>query len=176
MRLFFAILLEDSVKNELCHMMEQLERHSVQGRFTRRENLHLTLAFLGETNRMEAAERAMRQAVFQPFFLELERLGRFRRDEGDILWAGVKKNAALMGLQKELAAALMKEDFLLENRPYRPHLTLGRQVVWRDGPLPLMQPVKMLVSRFHLMKSERTDGTLTYTSIAVRESEDALWS
>ena len=46
MRLFLAIELSDAVKNQLCAAMDTLRANARSGNFTRRENLHLTLAFL----------------------------------------------------------------------------------------------------------------------------------
>ena len=47
MRLFLAILFEEPVKDRLCEAMELIRRSTRTSRLTRRENLHLTLVFLG---------------------------------------------------------------------------------------------------------------------------------
>ena len=48
MRLFIAIQLDERVKNALEHMQTALRKQRVAGNYTRAENLHLTLAFIGE--------------------------------------------------------------------------------------------------------------------------------
>ena len=57
MRLFIAINFNDYIKNELCSVMENLKKYTLRGRFTSRENLHLTIVFIGETNKVEAVKK-----------------------------------------------------------------------------------------------------------------------
>ena len=61
MRLFYAILLSEEMKQALVGAQDFLRAQGIQGNYTRRENLHLTLAFLGETDRLSAARRAAEQ-------------------------------------------------------------------------------------------------------------------
>ena len=48
MRLFIAIGLNDNIKAALAEMQEAMRRQGIRGNYTRIENLHLTLAFIGE--------------------------------------------------------------------------------------------------------------------------------
>ena len=48
MRLFTAIVLSDAAKNEIFQLVCNMKQNAVRGNFTRRENLHVTLVFLGE--------------------------------------------------------------------------------------------------------------------------------
>ena len=48
MRLFIAILFEENIINALTHFQDNLKAKGVKGNFSRRENLHITLAFIGE--------------------------------------------------------------------------------------------------------------------------------
>lgn len=77
MRLFAAILLPDSIKAQLLQVQDLLHTYG-NGNFTRPENLHLTLAFLGETQQEDAAIRAIRQADIAPFTLRFSVLGHCR--------------------------------------------------------------------------------------------------
>ena len=72
------------------------------------ENLHLTLAFLGECDEKQsaAAKAAMEASSFEPFPAFFERIGRFKRDGGDIWWAGLQESKTLTGLQKDLTDRL----------------------------------------------------------------------
>jgi len=49
MRLFVALKLSEPVLDRLSKTTRELKTHAVSGRFSHRENLHLTLAFIGET-------------------------------------------------------------------------------------------------------------------------------
>ena len=75
MRLFIAIGLDDPVKDLLCRAQRQLKRQALGGRFSRRENLHLTLAFLGEAPDIRRAAIALDQIQAAPFSLAVQGLG-----------------------------------------------------------------------------------------------------
>ena len=174
MRLFIAINFQDEIKESLCGCIDTLKKASLQGNFTRRENLHLTLAFLGETTRVSSAKRAMDAAEGQPFEPSFENFGRFSRSGGDIYWIGVGQNETLTALQTSLCGELRKEGFSLEAREFKPHLTLGREVVPapdfdREAFKRAIPPMRMRVEKISLMKSERLNGRLTYTEIYARQ-------
>ncbi|MBE5965708.1 MAG: RNA 2',3'-cyclic phosphodiesterase [Lachnospiraceae bacterium] len=174
MRLFTAITFSEEMKNSLYHSIKELQHYALSGNYTLKENLHLTLNFIGETGRTEAVKEAMEQAVYKAgrrrFLLSTGELGRFKRREGDIYWIGVNKDPSLLLLQKELARELKKEGFTLEDREFQPHLTLGRKVIMgKDFDRTAMErslpPEAMEVTKISLMKSERIKGRLTYTEI-----------
>lgn len=85
MRLFIAIAFPDKIKDRLKAGMDDLRRQGVRASWSRRENLHLTLEFLGELDSAKEAIAAMEQVQAAPFRLEFAPSGRFRRREGDIL-------------------------------------------------------------------------------------------
>jgi 2'-5' RNA ligase len=176
MRLFIAINLNEEMKDYLTDAIRELKKHAAKGNFTRRENLHLTLVFLGElgADQLGTIKSAMNRVGGEPFRLSFSGFGRFRRNGGDIHWLGVEKSEALFSVQKQLSAELKKAGFSLEDRAYSPHLTLGREVRLSEpseniyGLLPPVKP-EMNVSRISLMVSERINGILTYTGIYARE-------
>jgi len=175
MRLFTAILFEENVKSSLFHTIEKLKENTRAGSFTDRENLHLTVNFIGESKRLEEVKRAMdtvvKQAQTGQFELLIRGFGKLKREDGDIYWVGIEKEPILWKFQKELVKALKEEGFFdLDDREFKPHLTLGRRIKVRenfqarefeDG----IMPMEMMVSRLSLMKSERIRGKLVYTEI-----------
>lgn len=90
MRLFVAAALPESWKDALDRAARALADQGVRGNFTRRENYHLTLVFLGETDRLDDVIAAMDTVDAPPFPLRTCGVGRFRRSSGDILWVGVQ--------------------------------------------------------------------------------------
>ena len=167
MRLFLAIELDDNVKDLLAQTADALRSRSVRGNFTHRENFHLTLVFLGETDRVSAVRHAMHAVQSPPFSMRIGGSGVFRRTGGDIYWAGVKPNDALRSVYDTLSDALRDAGFRLENRPYTPHLTLGREVVLQKGAaaLPTVPETDVKVNAITLMRSDRIQGKLTYTPV-----------
>lgn len=177
MRLFLAVLLEEPVKDRLCEVMEVIRRSTLESRLTPRENLHLTLVFLGETQRVKEIQGAMDQVRTGSFSLEIQGVGRFRREGGGLYWAGVKPTPPLLSLYGELKEGLSAQGFHVEERPYRPHLTLARQAA-ENPEIPFqtlsrsLPPVKSRVCAVSLMKSERIGGRLVYTELYRKELEE----
>lgn len=125
LRLFIAINLAAETKNSLGRFIEELRPHAVRGRFTSIDNLHLTLAFIGETDRISSLIAAMDKLDAPSFSMAFTKLGRFSRPGGDTYWLGVQ-GAGLTTVHSQLEAALGQEGFPIDKRPFRPHLTLGR--------------------------------------------------
>lgn len=170
MRLFIAVNFDEKTKAALWQAAQRLEENAVSGNFTRRENMHLTLAFIGETQKLPLVKEAMEEIDGAPFDLRMGRLGRFKRQGGDILWLGVEKCAELARIQAGLTRSLLQKGFPMEQREFRPHLTLGRQVVlrepfrqkdWEQAAGTLVQRV----AQIDLMESKRVGGTLVYTCL-----------
>ena len=161
MRLFVAIRFSPAVEQALWAAVGDLRRQG-DGTFTRRENLHLTLAFIGETDRLEEAKAAL-TALAGSGILPLEvggPLGRF----GELWWAGIRGGPELADLAGTVQAALRQAGFPIEHRAWRPHVTLVRR--WR-GPAPktVVTPAAMRAETVSLMRSDRVDGRLTYTEV-----------
>jgi len=172
MRLFIAVNFDETIKNELAEISRNFQRFTSQGNFTHRENFHLTLVFLGEVTpeRVQDIQQAMAEVTVKPFLLTMGGLGCFRRRNGDIYWIGVELNDHLVELYRQLFDSLTRKGFVLENRKYKPHLTLGRQIKLAGDfdleSLPVAtKPLSQKVSKISLMLSERIEGRLTYTEI-----------
>ena len=166
MRLFIAVNFNNSTKDKLLFLCDELRSHSERGRFSLPENLHLTLAFLGECNPKQttAAKSAMDYMNFKALDITIENMGRFKRDGGEIWWAGIAENQTLIELQWSLTDNLNSAGFSLEKRKYSPHITLAREVVTDLQPQGI-EPFGETVSSVELMKSEQIGGKLTYTPI-----------
>src|SRR3954469_4849928 len=109
MRLFFALQLPPEVENRL----KPLARVS---------QLHFTLAFLGETSKLDDAIAAGQAVRGQPFELAIAGSGAFPdRRRPRVIWLGVSDGAqALCDLAGQLSTALRNRGFTLEDRPFKP--------------------------------------------------------
>lgn len=165
MRLFVAVNFSDQIKKELSAAVEKLRLCARKGNFSREENFHITLAFIGETENAAAVKRAIDKTEAESFFLTVGSMGKFERRGGDIYWVGVERSAALQRLHAGLLANLRREGFLLEKTDYRPHITLGRGVALEKALDFTVPGMRVAVDRISLMKSERLNGKLTYTPI-----------
>jgi 2'-5' RNA ligase len=176
MRLFIAINFNKEIKNSLNDNMERLKSCATQGNFTRPENLHLTLVFLGEIvpNKTSRIKQVMDKVVAEPFVLTMGGLGRFKRRDGDIYWLGIEKSATLLSIYNQLSKELIQAGFKIEKREYKPHLTLGRRVILNQQFSKAefeqnMRPLKTEIDKISLMKSEQIKGKLTYTEIYAKK-------
>ncbi len=165
MRLFVAVNFSPEIKAALMGAIDDLRRQSTGGNFTRADNLHLTLAFIGETLDLRGARAALAAVSAPPFVLTLNGAGRF----GDLYWAGLEKSAALTALAASMQQALRDRGFAIEKRPFKPHITLARQLR-SEGPVSLKVPrLSMTVGRISLMRSDRVNGRLTYTEVCGKD-------
>ena len=161
MRLFVAILFSDDIKKGLISTMHELKKKNVGGNYSPADNLHLTLAFIGETTNVEGVKRAMGRAAFAPFMLSLTELGNF----GDILWVGAKGGQKLKAYVKALGIALDEEGIRYDKKKFEPHITLVRKAS-NARPQGITVPKKeMMVKKISLMKSEQKNGRMVYTEI-----------
>lgn len=165
MRLFIAVNFTDSFQAALLDVIRQLQEHGATGNFTRRENLHLTLAFIGESNNVAAVQRTLERISIAPFSLQLGEAGQFN----DLYWVGLKKSPPLARLAEFLRKDLLAQGFSIDRKPFRPHITIARQVQL-DTPIHLsVAPTAMDVERVSLMCSERVNGRLTYTELYAKK-------
>ena len=136
-RAFIAVDLDDPVIEKVCNVVEILKSRITEIRWLRKENLHLTLKFLGNIaeSQVEPITAALRHplGLFSPCTISAKGLGvlpDFRRPK--ILWVGLTGDQ-LVQLAAEIESALMPIGFTPENRAFTPHLTIGR---WREGSRP----------------------------------------
>jgi 2'-5' RNA ligase len=144
LRLFIALEPPDPVRRRLAALQERLKtaagRHASEVKWVQVENVHLTLQFLGAVpeDRVEAVKGAMTAAAAaaQPLHLELRGAGGFpSARRARVLWAGVGGEVApLTALVSALGGQLGPLGFPPEDRPFSPHLTLGRSRDSRGAP------------------------------------------
>lgn len=123
-RLFVALSLPDRVAQPLA----ALQTGVPGARWTTREQMHLTLRFIGEVDGRVAADiDDVLSLISAPrFMLELKGVGEFGGKHPHALWAGVCANDALNHLQRKIETALQRIDLPAEERKFTPHITLSR--------------------------------------------------
>ena len=130
MRLFVAIPLPP----DLAARAFEILRPSLPAlRRVKAENLHLTLAFLGQTpdERLgDVTAAAGAAASVSPFKLSFDRAGRFpERGRPRVVWLGIAEGAAsVIELGEGVHAGLRSRGLRFDDRPLAPHLTLARVV------------------------------------------------
>ncbi len=125
-RLFVALALPEPVREELASLAGP-----VPGVFwTRKDQLHVTLRFLGDVpaGQAERIDEKLAQIRVEPFLLPVEGLGVFPpKGPPRVLWAGVGTgHPRLYQLRQRLDDALLSAGLDLDVRSFQPHVTLAR--------------------------------------------------
>ena len=160
MRLFIAVVLSDEMKDALISIQNRMYDKGIRGNYTTEENMHLTLAFIGDYPNPEIVLEALSAVDFTPFALSLEGIGCF----GDLWWAGVKDSAPLEAVTRRIRRALAENDIPFDRKKFSPHITLLRKA---RGEMPgiRMMPASMAVSSISLMRSDRGRNGMIYTEV-----------
>ena len=96
----------------------------MEGNYVPAQNLHVTLAFIGEYGDPAAVKEVIGRVPLPEFRLSLSEAGNF----GNILWAGIKGNQKLKTYVKELRSALAAAGIPCDKEKFVPHITLIRKV------------------------------------------------
>ena len=183
-RVFIAIKLPEEVRSQAAAHLASLRAsvREVRVSWQRADNLHLTLKFLGEIEQARIpslSQASMRAAEHsQSFKLTIEGTGAFpSRGLPRVLWLGVvDSTGALSHLQTRLEEECAGEGFKREERPFSPHLTVGRvrapQGAHELGRLHRekgFNSAEFEVNEIYLMRSELGPGGSRYTVISRHE-------
>lgn len=133
MRTFVAVDLSSEIKINLEDLIRNVRKKAAGVKWAGPDAMHLTLKFLGEIpeDKAEAVGTLLEglAGTHRPFPLKLKGTGTFPPGGGmnaRILWAGVVEDPGLMKLQAVLEDEFERAGFPREDRPFHPHMTLGR--------------------------------------------------
>lgn len=134
-RAFIAINLPERTKKELAKFQSQWQ--DLPAKWTKPENLHITLAFLGYLSDQEMPEICKITEKIasqnQPFSLNLTKIsyGPPKQMPPRMVWIKGEASEELTKLKNDLENALSDDlRYKKENRPFSPHITLGRIQKW----------------------------------------------
>lgn len=161
MRLFFACWPPRETAQALGRWAAEV-RNDSGGKLTSVENIHLTLAFLGEAD-PGAAGGAARRVQGRRHELPIDEARYVKRNQ--MVWAGpTQVPQALLALAADLRAALVRGGFTLEERPFAAHVTLLRKAL-RPAAIPPLPSVSWPVDEFLLVSSKSSSAGSTYAPL-----------
>lgn len=122
-RLFVALEIPPAASDDLLALQSGLRG----ARWIPPENFHLTLAFIGETDRHGFKDVAMSlDALDAPAFaMRLTGCGYFGDRKPRAVWTGAEAGPALAMLQARVCTALRRAGFEIEKRKFSPHVTIA---------------------------------------------------
>ena len=132
-RAFIAIEIPSGIQSVIDQQTASLRTSADSSlvRWVNTCNLHLTLKFLGDvsTNNLPFLTQMMTNEASKvaAFEVEVGRLGSFPNAKRPrVIWIGIQAPAVLETLQRALEAGAGRLGYTPENRPFSPHLTIGR--------------------------------------------------
>jgi 2'-5' RNA ligase len=131
-RVFVALPINEEVRGGLAVIQKRLKQSGARVGWVKPANIHLTLAFLGYVPETQVTDLAavMDEAASRvpAFRFEVAAIGTFGSPHSPrVVWAGVEDPSGTLSLlHQELVVGLAGLDIPLDDRPFRPHLTLGR--------------------------------------------------
>jgi RNA 2',3'-cyclic 3'-phosphodiesterase len=185
MRLFIAIDTEERIRQQLAQFVDELRRAVPEARFSRVEGLHITLKFLGETDKLDGIRNALAPVRGPAIPIEVIGTGFFpsaRRPR--VFWAGVNAPTSLAQLAFDIDGACAAVGFASETRAFTPHLTLAREgtgnphaqtraqssALSRIAEMVSSRPQpdfgKMIATQFHIYESKLHPKGAIYTKLA----------
>ena len=181
MRLFAALKLNEEMEDALLDIQDIIYEHGVRGNFTKPENLHITLAFIGEFDDPVVVKNVIDAVELRPFDISLGGIGSFRR----LWWAGISgedgenKSGELIAAAKRLRRGLDAAEVPFDRKKFSPHITLIRAPSCSGGLEPeevfadILRNVdtyfdkygkpSMTVEHISLMRSDRGKHGMIYT-------------
>lgn len=127
MRLFVGIDIEPAIRERITKFVEGIRNFAPDVRWVNPESFHVTLKFLGETNKTEEIKSAFAQLASSPVTISFRETGYFpSQKQARVFWVGMEADANLATLHRAVDAATQALGFEGEKGPYRPHLTLAR--------------------------------------------------
>ena len=164
-RVFYALVLPPELRLPLCDIARGTARR-MHGRPVPPENLHLTLAFIGEIVRarvptlIDVGARLQGEAMT----LVLDRLGGFRR--AGVAWIGSSRPPPGLGtFAAALARTLLAAGIECDPRPFHPHLTIARRC--RVPPdEQAIGPYAWPIDEFTLLQSQTGTEGARYRALA----------
>lgn len=183
-RAFVALLLDDEIRAAVAAEIDRLRPLSAAVAWVPAPNLHVTVKFLGPQSDARLAEAgdalAEASAATAPFTMMLRGVGAFPgMHQPRILWVGVAAGAMeARTLHARVEAALEARRFPRDERPWHPHLTIGRVFDprrWRRNTSPALHQAiahaeraelgNLAVSRIALMRSDLSPQGARYREL-----------
>lgn len=172
MRAFVGVDLPGDAKDVLAAFIDRLRAAAPEAKWVPRDNLHLTLAFLGEVGEERAAEigdalRVAASGLPGPIPTQVHGAGAFpSARRARVVWAGLLDGEGrLAALAHRMRATLEPIGFPPESRSWKPHLTLARFRTPGDASTLVTaspEEVSFIVSDVTLFRSRLARPAPTY--------------
>jgi len=130
-RAFIAVDIGDDIRGRLDELQRKLKKVHAGVRWVKPRSMHLTLVFMGDVPReqIDSIKQVLDRACDgrPPLDLAAAGTGFFGKATSPrVIWAGIAECPALVKLQHRIAEGLLDAGIAFDDKPFSPHLTLGR--------------------------------------------------
>ena len=174
-----AVAISEAIRGKLAEIQARLKQTGADVGWVAPTKIHLTILFLGHVFESQASALATATdgitAGYQPCSLKVKGIGYFGRAQSPrVIWAGLTGDLQpLLALQREIAVAAKKTGIYTDDKPFHPHLTIGRGRSARNigALLAVLETCRdmdfgtITIDRVLLMKSELTPQGPIYTTL-----------
>jgi len=177
-RCFIAVNLPDVMKRTLEDVITELKKTGADVKWVNAGNIHFTLKFLGNTDAslIPAMTDALSKklSLYNAFYITIADVGCFPSEKRPrVIWVGIKDSEVLTNIQKDVDAVFTGFGFAPEERPFSPHLTIGRvrsmkkitELMKRFADFKRSDFGRVEVSAVHIMNSELKPAGAEYSSL-----------
>lgn len=123
MRLFAAVLPDDSFRGELERLQDELKEKGVRGRYTDSANLHLTLVFIGEYGDPQKIMDLLEEIPMEPVFLKPLGIEKMK----DLYILRFEENEELSRTVSRMHRTFAENNIPFDRKSFLPHITLVRK-------------------------------------------------
>jgi 2'-5' RNA ligase len=129
---FIAVPIPHPIQEKIAQYASDVRPFLPLKKWTGLGDYHITVTFLGPTPQEQYPELTEKlqnlSSTHDPFQLKLTVPGVFgNHSKPRVFWAGIDRSEELESLQKGVALACTEAGFNIEDRPYRPHITIGKR-------------------------------------------------
>jgi len=183
LRVFIAIELSSEISQRLDQVSAELKKRMPVNavRWVPARNIHLTLKFLGDVSstHLDSLQKMIQAACgnYAPFDISVGNLGAFpSMHRPRVIWVGITAPETLPAVQQSIELGASHLDYPAEDRPFSPHLTLGR--LSRNAAPAEQQQIGQVLSGYnigflgamrveavHLIRSELSPGGARYSRL-----------
>ena len=136
MRLFVALDIDSEIRKRIGEFRSQMRTFAPDVRWVGPETFHVTLQFLGESEKLDEIRAALQQVKGTAVPMAFRSAGFFPNPKSPrVFWIGIESNEHLQKLANSIGAALKPLGFERDAGPYKPHLTLARAGSGRPKPV-----------------------------------------
>lgn len=175
-RLFIGISFSSELKDYFKDAQLMVEKYCEVARYTRYDNFHLTLKFLGMMDEASVNQliEVIKSVDVEKMTLMLDHIGFFKKKNRYVIYMGPRPNEQLTEVAMKLHEALVERELATrEEFIYTPHVTLCRNAKLLVPSVDLSRGINIsketIIDNITLYESTNINGVLTYKPLYVRE-------